>query len=370
MKLEETIKTEYANVNKTTLQNAKTESSEYLQIFFSLYKKIMLELNSTGSFWTSNDMIDNCIQRGLKKWTDIETKVEPERMYTKEDIEKFSFQLAEIQNNFPNNYQGTQFSNYTGLFLSALINIHHAKTKTTNEYIIHTMQFDSPLNNLCYKNTANVRVIGNVGDYFCVEMIFGNVHLEGNSGDYACANMIDGTVQIDGNAAKNICTQMKEGNVTVKGSTEGCPAHTMYGGNLHIYGNSAGVCTRMEGGTVTVEGNDTNSCAFRMSGGKLLIKGNVGNYPAFGAHDCYIHIQGNAGDDVGTEMTNGVLRIDGNVGINVGSRLNGGNIYLNGDYESIAQNTHKGRIYVREKQVFPYMEDDLFSQIYHHMFKW
>ncbi len=362
MKLEETIKTEYANIDKSTIQISKTEDLECLSLFFSLYKKIMHHIvRSETPPESSIHLIKNWMKKEIKN---------KNFTYAKEDVEKFSFALAEIQQDFPKNTLSTRFSIYTGLFLSALINIHHEQTKMPEEYTIHTSQFDSQLEYLCYQNTANVRVIGSVGDSFCAEMICGNVHLEGNARDRACEYMIDGTVQIDGDVADYLCLKMEEGKITVNGSTGSFPAQDMNRGNVHIYGNTIGTCREMKGGTVIVEGNDTDNCAWRMSGGTLLIKGNVGERIGVFAQKCYIHVARNAGKDAGLGMISGILRIDGKVGINAGNYLDGGNIYINGDCESIAASAKKGRIYVKGKQVFPYMETDWISQMYHCMFKW
>jgi hypothetical protein len=91
--------------------------------------------------------------------------------YSAADVEKFSLALAEFQD------EG-QFSKKAGLFLSALIN-----NGNDTDYIIHTGHL-KPILWLGYKNSKNITVEGNAGDFVGPRMEGGEIHINGEIGSF------------------------------------------------------------------------------------------------------------------------------------------------------------------------------------------
>ncbi len=110
MKLKETLEKEYKKVSGAVMAASKVKESEYVQLFFTLYKKIIEDIVlGENLFGSSTEIIKNFIDGEIKNKA---------LNYTKEDIYEFAFALGEIQNGFSNNSLGRLSSTYRGLFLS------------------------------------------------------------------------------------------------------------------------------------------------------------------------------------------------------------------------------------------------------------
>jgi hypothetical protein len=116
--------------------------------------------------------------RALKQITGIS--------YSSANVEKFSVALAEFQNE-------DHFRLAAGLFLSALIN-----NCKDNDFVINTGHFSEGIDALGYKNTKNLTVVGDVGNFLGDSMQCGTITVEGNAGGVVGAWMTGGEIHIDG----------------------------------------------------------------------------------------------------------------------------------------------------------------------------
>ncbi len=313
MKITEIIDEEYADATKKDgEQIALTKTSKTFQEIHKLYL-----------FWLEDSYAD----WGFDPWScfyaeKMLTENRKEELYSMEDITNFCFAIKKFE-------EHKKFKE-SGAFLSALINVHYEKTKSSKEYILVTEHLQIPLDELCsYTKGANILVQGNGGTNACNQIKKGRIHFTGSVGRSLCSCTTGGTVIIDGDCENNACFGMEETNLLIKGNA----------------GNSIGYSTSKKG--------------------KIIVNGNVGKYAG---HFCYggkIHIKGDAEEEAGSQMVEGVLRIDGTCGKNVGSKMQGGKIFLN-EYESISGDIKKGKIYCKNKQIYP---QTILDRIWQHIRK-
>ncbi len=199
------------------------------------------------------------------------------------DITEFSLASEELQDK--KNFK------FIGAFLSALINTHKKKTRFNGEYVLFTERIEKDITFLGYKNTANIKIIGNAGSFIAERMICGNVSIEGNVENGVGYFMTGGTVELFGNV-KELAADV---------------FYPKSKGTIIIHGNCGSVGDRMSGGTVIVHGD---------------VHWNAGRY-----------------------MSNGNIILHGKVADPVGDRMSGGKIYLSSQNNTISPYFISGTIY-------------------------
>jgi hypothetical protein len=217
-----------------------------------------------------------------------------------EDVETFSILLEGFQ-------AGKNFPYKAGLFLSALIN----SSKDT-EFVIHTAHL-RPIDYLGYRNTKNITVDGDIGNWVGAEMESGAITVKGCTGKHVGDFMGDGKIIVEGNAHGFVGQNMKKGSILVMGDANAMVGH------------------RMKDGTIIVKGNSSGYVGYWMEGGVISVGGNVS--------------QSLAGEAVGWNMKNGIVTVSGYAGSDVGQHMGGGEIHLDGTYASISDIIQHGRIF-------------------------
>jgi hypothetical protein len=107
--------------------------------------------------------------------------------YTAKDVEKFSIALADLGI--------TEDSRCAGLFLSALVN-----NCPESEFVIHAKHLDERVDLLGYRNTKNITIVGDAGNWVGSKMTSGKITVEGNTGFCAGDCMKNGEIVISGNS--------------------------------------------------------------------------------------------------------------------------------------------------------------------------
>ncbi len=131
--------------------------------------------------------------------------------YTSQDITVFSSQLVQSLKE--------DESIKIGVFVSALINNHYAKTKQKEAYIVITEDSDlKDVQFLCYKNNG-------------------------------------ATVHIEGDCWSDLCSHMKKGKITITGNAGYCAGTSMKGGTLTAFSALSGLGQFMQGGTIYITGD-------------------------------------------------------------------------------------------------------------------
>jgi hypothetical protein len=212
-----------------------------------------------------------------KAYENALTLVEPLK-YSASDVKKFSIALAEFQNE-------DEFTDKTGLFLSALIN-----KGDDSDYVVHTAHLPVPLHSIGHRNTKNITVKGDVGGLCGWLMQSGSIIVEGNAGFQCGLDMADGSITVLGDA-----------------------------------GNALG---SIKGGRILVEGDAGNICGFGMKRGLITVKGDVGS-------------------ECGRNMKGGRIAVNGDCGKECGCWMRRGSIRVNGGMLDISEHIHHGRIYHR-----------------------
>jgi len=163
--------------------------------------------------------------------------------YSAKDIETVSLVIAEFQDE-------VKFSDKAGLLLSALIN-----NCEENVFVIHTAHLTKKINDLGHRNTKDITVAGDAGDYVGDEMKGGMITVMGNSGSKAGYDMRGGAITVMGDA-EGAGRFMKGGSITVEMICSGDIGFTMSGGVIVVKGfadNTIG--ERMVGGEIHIHGN-------------------------------------------------------------------------------------------------------------------
>ncbi len=245
--------------------------------------------------------------------------------YSAEDVEKFSIMLAEFQED----QEEENFSGKAGLFLSALIN-----SGKDENYVVHTKHLALPVDYLAYRNTKNVRVIGDVRHNFAELMSNGSGSVNGNALSSCGLHLIGGLVLINGDVRANLGDCMKGGRIIVNGNTSFRIGYHMEGGGIILRGNTypeSYVGHEMKGGWILIYSNVLRGTAgASMSGGFIKIHGNL--------------------EYAGAHMKGGKIYIVGNCE-NIGYQMQGGEIHIQGDGFTSLDSVFGGKIYHRGKLI-------------------
>ncbi len=227
---------------------------------------------------------------------------------TPQDITNFSLQLKDYENSL-------RFSEFTGIFLSALVD-----DSPDDTFEIFTEHLDTLLDGMGYKNKKNVKIIGSVGSSLGTNMKSGSLKVSGNA-QYSVGDLMhNGTIIIEGNAEDSIGEDMRNGSIIIKGNA---------GSYIGCGEKSKG----MKNGSILIKGNAEDVIGTYMNGGTIFIEG-----------DC--------GDEIGSFMRKGLIIINGNAGNKIGPYMEGGKIVINGTFnKKYICLSCKGEIYHKGKRV-------------------
>ena len=236
MNLTKITQTEYSDISENVLKETKVDDS-VLKTLHDLFLehhdfhsiKIGEEMRTYSPYYTA-----------LKK---------RDMVYERADISAISRELGK--------YYSSDLDPSVGLFLSALVNFHYFKNPANDEYILFLDESKKAVDDLCFRNKANVRIIGNAGIWLCNSMQSGRVYVEGTAGEAAGINLKDGYLQINGNTGSFLGDSMRNGTILVQGNAWLKSGARMQGGIIHVYGES------------------TDDNGWKMNGGELHLHGKI-----------------------------------------------------------------------------------------------
>jgi len=159
------------------------------------------------------------------------------------NITEFSLLLGEYENK-------KYFENFTGWYLSALIN-----SSKEQDFKIFTNYLTKTIDDIGYENVKNIDVNGNVGYGVGDEMKNGEITINGNAGEGVGWDMKNGKITVNGNAGDLVGDGMKNGKIIVNGNA------------------GEGVGWNMKDGEITVNGNAGNWVGWYMKGGEIHLNG-------------------------------------------------------------------------------------------------
>ncbi len=314
MKLTDTIEQEYGTLNESTVLNIKrnvkkTKEEEVLLNAF-LYFLQRVKENEMLDYHNYDNHSSFFAENTLARFQNI--------CFSSEDITYLTVLMTE--------HSHKVFYPSSGVFLTKLISNHFKKNPNTSSYtLILENQKNLLYNLLSVFDGPTVHIFGDVGDNFCNKIENGTIFLHGNVYGDAGEEMYNGSIQIFGNVMKKVGKEMINGSINISG-------------NVH---NTVG--TWMKNGKITVQGNVESSLGMMQEGGEIVIGGNVK-------------------EEVGNNMRNGKITIKGNTQDYVGRNIKNGSIYLERNYPRIFKTkdplSTKGRIYHKEKQIFPEYENE------------
>ncbi len=315
MKLDNLLEKEYQNIhNKEISKISHTDnSSAIIELYEKFVENENIKNNTHDAYLLAKKMIEDfsCT-------------------YTIEDITLASFAIIEdITSNI--------VDNYTGIFLTSLIQVHYDRNQTKDSYLLIT--------------DPNKRVLHTFG----YELNGPSIQIQGSIGFYLGLRLQSGLITVFGNVSSECGTQMKGGTICLKGDIFGSIGHGMENGTIIVSKNADEyVGTKMRGGTIIVKENAQNFVGNEMQGGKIHIYGNAKNFIGRQMRGGEIIIDGSCNDHIGYKMYQGIIHIKKNAGKNIGEEMYEGEIHVDGEIEGafpyICQN---GKIFQKGKQVHP-----------------
>jgi len=158
-----------------------------------------------------------------------------------ERITEFSLLLEEYENK-------KDFEYFTGWYLSALINESRDK-----DFKIFT-NCSKTTHNIGYKNTKNIDVNGNAGNWVGGYMEGGEITVNGNVGDWIGNEMKDGKITINGNVGRWVGWGMKDGKITINGNVGDWVGLVMRDGKIYLNGDYKSLSDYIYGGNIYHKG--------------------------------------------------------------------------------------------------------------------
>jgi hypothetical protein len=166
-------------------------------------------------------------------------------------------------------FEGAEnFSPFSGLFISALVALSPEK-----KFRIALPDLDKPIDELGYRNTKHVTVVGSLGEdagHWMREgtltvqgnvqsaagnrMEGGSIKIIGNAGVHAGMKMGGGTIEVCGSAGDLIGDEMEDGHLIIRGSAGEKIGLGMFGGRIDLEGGFAGLSNYFNGGEVYHKG--------------------------------------------------------------------------------------------------------------------
>ncbi len=209
MKLNDILKTEYADVKENAQIDIQVAEEEHFLIEpFLQYLKID---KSKGMIYE------------LATWT-VQIILD-KTSYTQKDITTFCLSLPLLEKKID--------ISDVGVFLSTLVNNHYEKTKETKPYILITQLLETKLQYLGWHTRgAEIEIIGDAGNNVGMEMVSGKIVVKGNV-DLLCGNSMSGGTLIAEKSGRSLGSFMNGGKIFVKDTDFGCGTH-MTRGEIHI----------------------------------------------------------------------------------------------------------------------------------------
>jgi len=158
------------------------------------------------------------------------------------EITEFSLLLEEHENK-------TYFEDFTGCYLSALINGSRDK-----DFKIITNYLSKNIDDIGYKNRKNIDVNGNVEWGVGFEMERGEITINGNVEWGVGFDMEGGKITVNGNAGERVGWEMKDGEITVNGNAGERVGWFMEGGKIHLNGDYESLSGYISGGNIYHKG--------------------------------------------------------------------------------------------------------------------
>lgn len=172
--------------------------------------------------------------------------------HTASDVKEFSVAMSAFK-------EQNRFNWKAGMFLSALI-----ASGRDEQFTIITTHLPN-IHHLGFRNSKNIVIVGDAGDYLGTSMSGGRIDLDGNAAQMAALRMEGGTIRIHGNAGNDLGRAMKGGFVIVEGDAgsdvgspitgfyQESPPEVMNGGTIYIRGKAGFVFE--SAGKIYVEGS-------------------------------------------------------------------------------------------------------------------
>ncbi len=202
MKLTQQIEKEYASITPERIAEIKTysvpkEMPHALDIFLNNF----CPKNSTFNNQTANFEYE--ISLAMIQVLSFN--------YTSENITSFSLALSSFEEH--------RYFYRTGIFLSALINVHQEKTKATQPYVLFTNYLNKKIAHLCMNNKSIIQIIGDCGISCGFQMESGTIIVEGSTESRVGEHMCNGEIHVKKNTAE------------IRGQNH------FYGGKIIVYGD-------------------------------------------------------------------------------------------------------------------------------------
>lgn len=184
---------------------------------------------------------------------------------------------------------------YAGFFLSALINCSQEKK--------HVLLFDPTAtfeggfganvrhgnNSVCYRNSKNVLIVGNVGNYAGSRMQpLSSMCVIGSAGSNLCHNGEGGSAVVSYSAGPMAGSFLHDGRILLLGQAEGDLGHGMSGGTIvsrayspalesgeDSFGERRRIASHAQGGELHLHGSYNSIDASLMHKGKIYINGTI-----------------------------------------------------------------------------------------------
>ncbi len=242
MKLTTLIENEYETIEQQTAEKAvrpNTKNDSIIYAFKSWLKLLHTKVYSRNPFFDYMHAEDK-----LKEFNpDYSYNIS----YTPEDISSFCFYLED--------FCTKENMEYSGMFISALINLHYRKHTFKGDYFLHVDPLPTTLDYLGkFTNGAAIYIKGNTGRFVGYEIKSGKITVEGNTLGSLGYRMTGGIIHILGNAESEVGREMKDGKIIVEKNTGKFTGERMQGGAVHINGTIKRISENFEKGMIYNKG--------------------------------------------------------------------------------------------------------------------
>ncbi len=245
MKLTETIETEYENITSHTQSNIRLQ-----KISPTLERELLKAYKRSVNYVEGNN------RNQIKYSGDYSSFY----VFAYNRLEKISFTQIDISL-FYNSFFSKGRESVGGeksIFLTAMVQAHFDKTKTTEEYSF-LFQDISPIYFGYRLDGPKIKIARNVGICLGQKMHSGSIRVLGNAGNYCGEFMHGGNIHIEGNAKNNVGNCMDGGNIIINGNVLDYAGMKMSNGKITVHeGAQYDCCEQMTGGTFSIDGTVTN----------------------------------------------------------------------------------------------------------------
>ncbi len=239
MKLTKILNEEYGNVTESELQTEKIAKNVTVEEILQKYLIWRNAINPSAGFSEFQKMYEHSLE--------IVSNIS----YSSEDVPHFCFALKDLKKDSIKKVPNIRL----GFFISALINNHYEKTKTSEKYRIITAFFSGHKNHLGYHtNGAEIEIIGDV-DNFCGQyMQSGSIFIDGNSGVQLGEKASGGTIHLKGNASIHAAHTLNGGRIIIEGNAGQDLAAYMTSGFISVGGKIERIGKWISGGEIYNQG--------------------------------------------------------------------------------------------------------------------